>query len=215
MTSRKFNPLLLAAALAVVPCACREEPQVRQYQAPKSDPRETTQPAPSSTPTVTTPAVTTETPTPPMQAPPLGAVIESIPADSPITYAPPEGWRMHAPSGMRVATLSAGPEDLAAVSTVVPLAGPAGGLYSNVNRWRGQVGLPPLGEEAIDTSAHRIEIDGSQGYYFDLIGSERAILGVIVTRGDTTWFIKIDGPSPIVTQEKDRFEALARSIRFK
>jgi hypothetical protein len=48
----------------------------------------------------------------------------------------------------------------------------AGGtLASNVNRWRGQVGLPELPEDKVEESLRKIKLaDGTQAYWVDLTG---------------------------------------------
>lgn len=151
----------------------------------------------------------------PANAQSLGEVIEQSPADSPITYKVPEGWREHAAGGFRTAAFSAGPEDDPAVTTIIALGGAAGGVLANVNRWRGQVGLGEIDAEELEKTAEKIEVDGTPAYYVDLAGPEQGVLGVILTRGERTWFVKMVGPKAVVAQEKEKFEALTRSIKFK
>lgn len=158
---------------------------------------------------------------PPAAGQNLAPVIGVVPDDSPITYTVPEGWRLHEPGGMRKADLSVADGDKVAQTTVIPLGGPAGGLLSNVNRWRGQVGLAPTDAEQLAKEAVEIEVDGIKGHFVDLEGPESAgekrqrVLGVIFQKGETSWFVKMTGPSGLVGREKERFEALARSIKFK
>ncbi len=47
---------------------------------------------------------------------------------------------------MRVASFEVSENGKTADVSVIPLGGMAGGDLANVNRWRGQVGLPPLAE---------------------------------------------------------------------
>ena len=55
----------------------------------------------------------------------------------------PAGWTEVAPGEMSIASFKvSGPNGAEADVTVVPLPGMAGGDTANVNRWRGQVGLP-------------------------------------------------------------------------
>lgn len=151
----------------------------------------------------------------------LAPVIEQIPEDSPLTFTVPQGWRMHEPSGMRKADLSVAEDTQVAQTTVIPLSGPAGGLLSNVNRWRGQVGLQQVDADQLAREAVEVEVDGIKGHLVDLAAPESAgaerlrILGVILQRGDTSWFIKMTGPHDLVVREKDQFQALVKSIKFK
>jgi len=61
------------------------------------------------------------------------------------TWDLPEGWRQDPGRGMRLATIRPDPDDSALEMSVIPLPvrGPDidGYVLSNVNRWRGQVGL--------------------------------------------------------------------------
>jgi hypothetical protein len=65
----------------------------------------------------------------------------------------PEGWREEAGSGMRVATLRMGDAGQELELTVIPL--PRGDenddeyVLTNVNRWRGQLGLGPINREKL------------------------------------------------------------------
>lgn len=65
----------------------------------------------------------------------------------------PEGWRDLPGSGIRVATILTGPDKGALEISVISLGGD---LLSNVNRWRNEVGLPPLKEEELATGVKEI-----------------------------------------------------------
>ncbi|MCA9114295.1 MAG: hypothetical protein KDA79_04365 [Planctomycetaceae bacterium] len=96
------------------------------------------------------------------------------PADGAPTWQLPEGWsRSDAEdrSGMRFATIQAGSQEL----TVIPL--PAGEtreqtVLSNINRWRGQVGLKPVTTaELKDSGAVSFEVDGHEVTMVNLYGT--------------------------------------------
>src|SRR5260370_37078780 len=60
----------------------------------------------------------------------------------------PAGWEEVAPGEMRVASFRiAGKNAKLADVGIVPLPGLAGSDLANVNRWRGQVGQPPVSED--------------------------------------------------------------------
>ena len=65
-----------------------------------------------------------------------------------LKWALPKGWTETPGSGMRYATLTPPGAGKVEMSVVV-LPGAAGGELANVNRWRGQIGLPPLDEAAL------------------------------------------------------------------
>ena len=59
----------------------------------------------------------------------------------------PDGWQTEPLSEMRVGSFKVnGPNGRSADISVTAFPGDAGGLASNVNRWRGQVQQPPLPE---------------------------------------------------------------------
>ena len=64
-----------------------------------------------------------------------------------LEYKRPGGWQEAPPGEMRAASFRvAGKDGKQADVSVVPLPGLAGSDLDNVNRWRGQVGLPGVSE---------------------------------------------------------------------
>ena len=80
------------------------------------------------------------------------------PLGNPAQWTKPEGWSEQPLSEMRLGSFKVdGPNAASADVSVIAFPGEAGGLISNINRWRGQLQLPPLDEDqlvAIDP-AHR------------------------------------------------------------
>lgn len=138
-----------------------------------------------------------------------------------VRYETPAGWTDREATGMRQASLAVmeGEQMLADVS-VIPLAGEAGGLLANVNRWRGQVGLEPTDEQTLQEALIPVTIDGEkEAVYVDLPGEADGeptrILSAVHQRGDVTWFIKMTGDSDAVAQQREAFEQFVASIRFE
>jgi len=157
-------------------------------------------------------------------APPLVAAQQKDPPPSDptkgLTYKTPKGWRAVKPTILLTAKLEVGQGEQTGTFTIAVLRAPAGGLAANINRWRAQVGLDPLKEEAAAKSAGETTIDGCPGRVIDLTGPQkdgqaaRRILAAFVTRGDQVWFFKLLGPADLVGKEKPAFEALLKSVRF-
>jgi hypothetical protein len=152
---------------------------------------------------------------------PLAPPAPAAEAHPSLRYAKPAGWTESANRGMMsLATFEARDGDKVAKVTVIPLAGQAGGLVANVNRWRGQIGLGPASEEEIRKDLRTLDVAGVSASYVDLTGPETAgaprkrILAVSVPRGPQTWFLKMEGPADLVGREKPAFEAFARSVQF-
>jgi len=132
--------------------------------------------------------------------------------EKPFTYTLPAGWKEAPLRTFQLAAFTAG-EGEKPLSISIASAG--GDLTANINRWRGQAGLPEMSEQEINASAKPIAVDGVDEKYFVVEGEERAILGVIAPRNGTQWFIKADGPKALAQQEREKFEAFVKSIRFK
>ena len=126
----------------------------------------------------------------------------------------PPSWKPKPPSEMRKASYDVpGGCDL----SVTAFPGDVGGELANVNRWRGQVGLEPLGAADLDASVSRIEPNGLKATLVELDGAGaqagRAMIGAIVPLGASTWFLKLSGPAAAVGAAKGDFLSFVRSVR--
>jgi hypothetical protein len=132
-----------------------------------------------------------------------------------LTWTTPAGWTEVPPSEMRVASFKVASADgkLADVS-VVPLPGMAGGDFANVNRWRGQVGLPAAPDDELQSAAETVQAGGQPAQLYDSAGQSSRILGVIQHRDSTTWFYKMTGDPALVGQQKQAFIAFLQSLNF-
>lgn len=156
--------------------------------------------------------------------PPVGSApfanhppIRSAPGAAPVKYTTPAGWKELPAGGMRVAAFQVTEGPSKAEVTIIPLAGSSGSPLDNVNRWRGQVGLPPVTAEALASEMKPVTISGGPGYYVDIAGAgspSQRILAVIVRREGQTWFVKMMGSSDLVLKQKAAFEAFVRSLEF-
>src|SRR5262249_51359137 len=61
----------------------------------------------------------------------------------------PSGWNEVPPSAMRYASFNTGANENKIDISIVMFPGDGGSDIENVNRWRGQIGLPPMSEAAI------------------------------------------------------------------
>lgn len=152
------------------------------------------------------------------------AVSEAVPAPVPpaaderaLRWDAPKGWRALPGGGMRYATfVIPGPGGSSVELSVVALQGRAGGELANINRWRGQVGLPPLDEGSLEKRSERVNSAAGTLRAVDYGGREPAgtrILGAILRWREKTWFFKILGPDPAVAAAKPAFLAFLKSLR--
>lgn len=150
-----------------------------------------------------------------------------VPGDSTVTsrinWVPPASWTQGEARPMRLATFFTNTlKD--AECTVTVLAGEAGGVIPNLNRWRAQMGLAPLTEEETVRLAS-FDLLGSQATYMECMAAlspadghpanEQMLLGVICPLGTETLFIKMTGPAESIIKEKDNFMSFVKSFHFE
>ena len=153
--------------------------------------------------------------------PTTAAPLTSDSAQAPLTWTTPAGWTEVPPTEMRVASFKVpGANGKQADVSVVPLPGMAGTDAANVNRWRGQVGLPAMTDDDVLKSAENVEAGVQPAQLYDIAGQNPAtgetsrILGVIQHRGDATWFFKMTGDADLVEQQKSTFVEFLKSLKF-
>lgn len=136
----------------------------------------------------------------------------------------PEGWVSRPASAMRVASFAAaGPNGFDADISVVSLGGNAGGDLANVNRWRSQIGLAPLNDDAqLDRSSTKIRPGGRPMRLIDFVSADAVIEGkrksrviaAIHVHDNTTWFFKMTGEEAATAALKPSFLEFLASIDF-
>lgn len=156
--------------------------------------------------------------------PPAGAPNASQPAPfmsaragSALAWTAPANWKKKANSSMRKGSYTVGEEASAADMAVTAFPGDVGGDLANVNRWRGQVGLPPIAENELAGAVTVLEANGLKIRFVDLLGGTPEqplrMLGGWVPFDGSTWFFKLTGPATLVENEKPAYLELLRSIK--
>lgn len=152
---------------------------------------------------------------------PPAATAAAVPEQPAIKYETPQGWQPGRVGGLRKAAFSVSDEELGKVEiTVIDLPREAGGdRLANVNRWRTQIGLKEIDERELKEILQPIEIGKLKGDYCNLVGVPSAgrtqsILGVLLDRGDLTWFVKLQGDVKLAEREREHFESFAKSLQF-
>jgi hypothetical protein len=204
MYGRRLLPALVALPLLLA--ACRRA-EVTSYRIPK----ETDPALPMAATTGAQPA--------PMAgaAPDAGAgsmAATPVPtADGPaLAWAAPGRWTAGAANPMRKATYEVPGAGGKAELTITAFPSDVGGELANVNRWRGQVQLPPIAQGDLPGVVTRQEQNGLQLAIVDCDGKTQRLLGVIVPFGGGTWFFKLTGPSALVAQAKPEFLAFLQTV---
>jgi len=128
----------------------------------------------------------------------------------------PAGWTESRTGGMRYATLK--PAEGAVEVSVVVLGGSAGGELANLNRWRGQLGLPPVDEAGMAAARKAVKSGVGEVSVYDLVGqgqpASRMVVGLL-SRNGSTWFLKLTGESSAVEAVRGPFTQLLESLEAK
>ncbi|HZZ83379.1 MAG TPA: hypothetical protein VFE30_02490 [Anaeromyxobacteraceae bacterium] len=203
------RPALAAALLAAAALTGCSRDEVTHVQVPKAPAAALPSPASAaagagagSTPP---PGMTGDVPPPP--SPTGGAALK---------WTLPKGWTESLSGGMRYATLKAPVPGKLDVSVVV-LPGPAGGELANVNRWRGQIGLPPVDEAALASSRKTLRSGAGPVSLFDFTSDgqqkSRMVAGLVEVAGNT-WFVKMVGDAEPAAAARPDFLRLVESLRL-
>ena len=136
-----------------------------------------------------------------------------------LNWTTPAHWKPGPEKAMRKATfLIPGVNGaLGAELAVTAFPGDVGGPLANVNRWRGQLSLPPLAEGDLTAALNHLDVGPLHLDYVELAAAgsppARRVLGALVPHAGATWFFKLDGPDAVVVQEKPAFLAFLQSLR--
>ena len=134
-----------------------------------------------------------------------------------LKWSVPKGWTETPGSGMRYATLTppgGGKVELA----IVVLPGAAGGEPANVNRWRGQIGLQPLDDNALAGLRKAVKCKAGTVSLYDFTSEgqaqSRMISGLLATSDGNTWFLKLTGDAGPVGKAKPDFMRFLESLHL-
>ena len=121
-----------------------------------------------------------------------------FPGDREIDWSVPEGWTEQPGSGMSYATFRINEAPLKL--TVTRLGAEAAAILPNINRWRGQIGLAPMGEAELDKETTRVEIDDATATLVDMTGPGGSSGGM----GAAPFAARSEPSQPAAAQAGDR-----------
>jgi hypothetical protein len=149
------------------------------------------------------------------ESPQMAAIPSQEGAVPQIKWETPEGWTEAPPSSMRYASFSAadGSGDKIDIS-IVTFAGDGGSDADNVNRWRGQIGLPPIDESAVTFQVTPLKTAGTTFSTTDIAGAKTRTIAAWARHEGRVWFFKATGPNTAVEKEKPNFVNFIESVRF-
>jgi len=222
MKARPRPCLLLCLALAspLILAACRD-PKVTTYRVPKDNepPPQAAQPGnlPADHPPVAAGG------TAPAAAPaPAGGAMAGTPvataAGISLAWTAPAHWQPKAGSSMRKGTYAiAGEGTATAELAITAFPGDVGGEVANVNRWRGQIQLPPFPDAEVAKTVMRVSANGLAVTIVDLanpaLNPPVRVLGAMVPFEGATWFFKLTGADALVAKEKPAFLDFIKTVK--
>ena len=205
------RPLACAVLLLLLSSGCRDR-EITAYRAPK-DPVATLPGAdasgqlPADHPPVGSPAGGEAT---------MANTAVPTGSDS-LTWAAPAHWAAKPVGPMRKGSFAVKDDGAEADLSITAFPGDTGGLLANINRWRGQIALPPLAADQLDAHREHLDIGALHVDVVDFVGTANGtptrILGAVVPHGGETWFFKLLGPDALVAREKPAFLEVLRNVR--
>ncbi len=133
-----------------------------------------------------------------------------------LQWTAPAHWAAKTGSSMRKGSYAIKGEGGEADMAITAFPGDVGGDLANLNRWRGQIGLPPVGQAEFESSTQHLDRNGLHMTVVDIAGAganAQRILGAMVPHGGATWFFKLTGPDALVAKEKTAFLAFLDTIK--
>ncbi|MDQ8195381.1 hypothetical protein QEH59_13170 [Coraliomargarita sp. SDUM461004] len=203
ITTRIFT----ATALVIALSGCgRDEPT--SYLIPKEE-RSVAMPGATPAPASQAPSASAGN----MQV--LPGMQQAADAAGEISYTVPEGWEELAPSGIRKANLKVTDANGSAELTVLVFPGDVGGRLANINRWRGQIGLPAAGPDELPDFTEGYTISQHRGLYVRMQGETQSILGGLLPFHGYTWFFKFLGDNDTVMANEAQMKTFLDSVQLQ
>lgn len=132
-----------------------------------------------------------------------------------IKWKTPDGWKEVPSSSMRFASFNTTAPNGGKVDiSIVTFLGDGGSDADNVNRWRNQIGLPPVNDKEISSLVRPVNADDSQFSALDMTSGDARVIAAWTRRDGRSWFFKMSGPASALEREKPKFFDFLRSIDF-
>jgi hypothetical protein len=134
----------------------------------------------------------------------------------------PAHWEEQPAQGMRFATFRIpGETGPAADLSVTQFPGEAGGILMNINRWRGEIALPPLTQTQLAGAVSTLDLGGTEAIVVNMVGAnvqtgnKQRTLAAIVPQPGLTWFYKMTGEDEWVARQETAFIEFIKSAHSR
>lgn len=209
-------PLIAVVTFAWLGHGCRRQ-EVTVYRVPKElAPAQAAQPAnPHGTPadSAGAPAGAARAAG---AAPDMANTAVATASGAALTWTAPASWTAKAGSSMRKGSYAIKGDGAEADMAITAFPGDVGGDLANLNRWRGQIQLPPVGQAEFEAATQHLDRNSLHLTVVDVVGTganAQRILGAMVPYAGATWFFKLTGPAALVAQEKAAFMAFLDTVK--
>lgn len=126
-----------------------------------------------------------------------------------IAWTLPAGWSDAPAKPMRLAVFSVPPDGECGLFVF-----PGGGdKLANVNRWRGQVGLPPLDQPGLEGALAAGDCGFGRFSWLSVAGADRAFLAAMLDTPGGQCFVKLEAPPARLAGLTGAFLAFCASLR--
>jgi len=210
--TRRCRGRLLVLVLLLSGC---ERNEVAAYRVPKEP--DVSLPAVAATAPAATPA-TAAADAPNPSAGRMADTSVAAAAGPGLVWTAPAGWEPKPLGAMRKGSYTiAGDAGATADLSITAFPGAVGGEFANVNRWRGQLSLPPIAESDLAAAVTHLSSNGLTFTLVDLAGagaaSPQRMLGAMTPSGGAMWFFKLSGPDALVAATKPAFLDFIQTVR--
>ena len=135
------------------------------------------------------------------------------PRKNPWIWEVPESWNEGKASSVRLASFSVSGDSGESLDiSVTSFPGDVGGLLANVNRWLGQIGLSPVGQDNLKQYCSQLSFAGHSGHMVEAFGKEQGLFAGVLFLEDESWFFKLQGDRKLAEHEKANFSQFLQSI---
>ena len=126
----------------------------------------------------------------------------------------PESWEQFDGHPMRMASFYVPHTDGKGELSITEFSGMSGGIQANINRWRGQVSLPPQSEQSIIDASIPYNSELGKFLFFELSNekSNQGILASIYELTNRTVFVKLSIEHSAIPEVKKDFLTFSESI---
>ena len=134
--------------------------------------------------------------------------------DFTLKWEKPDGWEQFEGHSMRMASFyvphSTGKGEL----SITEFSGMSGGIQANINRWRGQISLPPESIESILKASSSFNSNLGDFLFFELVNekSNQGILASIFELTNRTVFVKLSIDQLALAEAKEDFLTFSKSF---